>query len=108
MTIKDSTRAASATEHRDRVKGQRVTASRTRSTATWVGLAGTPMADPDPAPAWRRVAATGLGYAMVAPWLAILGAVGFGLRRAGALNTEVPHTWSGRLAALGQRCQDGY
>lgn len=69
------------------------------STATWVGLAGTPMADPDPAPAWRRDAATGLDYAMVAPWLAILGAVGFGLRRAGALNTEVPHTWSGRLGA---------
>lgn len=50
------------------------------------------------APAWRRVAATGVDYVVVVPWLVLLGGVGVSLRWAGVFIGE-PHTWKGRLLA---------
>ncbi len=56
------------------------------------------MGSRETAPAGRRVIATAVDYTVVAPWLAILGIVGYGLRRAGVA-TELPHTSTGRLGA---------
>ncbi len=51
------------------------------------------------APAWRRAAATGVDYALVIVWLAVLAAIALGLRRVGALTTELPASGADRIRA---------
>ncbi len=47
---------------------------------------------------WRRIAATGVDYVTVVPWLVLLGGAGACLRWSG-VPIGVTHTWQGRLLA---------
>ena len=58
-----------------------------------------PRADRMLTPAWRRVGATAIDYALVLVWLALLTAVAFGLRRTGRMPTVLLDSGASRILA---------